>query len=53
METTKEWTVQVLDEQSNVKFQASTTGTEKQARALLAKLEAKRWKKLFNRKKSK
>lgn len=40
-ENLREWTVQVLDEKDNVKYQASLHGTEKKAKALLAKFEAK------------
>lgn len=38
----KTWTVQVLDEKNNVKYQGSITGTETEARSLLATFE-KKW----------
>lgn len=38
----RNWDVQVLDEKGNVKYQSNTTGTEKQARALLETFE-KKW----------
>lgn len=38
----KNWTVQVLDEKNNVKYQGSVTGSETEARSLLATFE-KKW----------
>lgn len=46
-----EWTVQVLDEKSNIKYQGVVTGSEKQARSLLATFEKKQWKKLNKKEK--
>lgn len=37
-----EWTVQVLDEKGNVKYQSNTTGTEEQAKSLIQTFE-KKW----------
>lgn len=42
MKQSREWTVQVLDAEGNVKYQSSIFGTEKRARTLCQKLEAKR-----------
>lgn len=42
MNSVKEWTVQVLDAEGSVKYQSVINGTEKRARALCLKLEAKR-----------
>lgn len=39
----KNWTVQVLDVKSNVKFQGSVIGTEAEARSLLSTFEKKQW----------
>ncbi|MEO1768302.1 hypothetical protein [Candidatus Enterococcus ferrettii] len=36
-----EWTVQVLDEKGNVKYQSNTTGTEEQAKSLVETFEKK------------
>lgn len=36
-----EWTVQVLDESNNVKYQSSVTGTEEQAKSLVETFEKK------------
>lgn len=36
-----DWTVQVLDESNNVKYQSSVTGTEEQARSLVETFEKK------------
>ena len=42
MEESKEWTVQVLDAEGNVRYQAVIHGTEKRARALCLQLEERR-----------
>ena len=42
MEEPKEWTVQVIDAEGNIKYQSNIMGTEKQARALCLQLEERR-----------
>ncbi|MBO0450776.1 hypothetical protein [Candidatus Enterococcus murrayae] len=45
MEELRNWNVQVLDVNGNVKFQASVYGNEKEARSLLKTFEDKYWRK--------
>ena len=42
MEEPKEWTVQVLDAEGNIRYQSEIIGTERQARALCLQLEQQR-----------
>ncbi|WP_206902142.1 hypothetical protein [Candidatus Enterococcus myersii] len=39
VEETKEWTIQVLDAEGNIKYQAAISGNEKKARSLCLQLE--------------
>ena len=43
MEELRNWDVQVLDVNGNVKFQASVLGVEQEARSLLKTFENKYW----------